>query len=72
MINHGIDRIYISKDQKIESTFIFPNPLSDHDGITMISKISKNKSKDKGYLKLHTSIIKHENFKIIFDRFRKD
>lgn len=52
------DRIYINKNKKIQNITIFPNSLSDHDGLKLIIIIPKNHIKGKGYWKLKTTIIK--------------
>ena len=69
-INSRIDRIYINKNKKIQNTTIFPNNLSNHDGLTLTIIIPKNKSKERDIGNLNTTIIKQK--KKIFQNFWKN
>ena len=54
----------------IEKTSIFPNSLSDYQGITLAIKISKTTFKGKRYWKLNANIIKQKKF-INFSKMEK-
>ena len=71
-IHSRIDRFYINKNQKTKDISIFPNNLSDHDGLKLIIQIEKSNSKGKGYWKLNTSIFKQKEFQKIFQNFWQD
>ena len=71
-IHSRIDRFYINKNQKTKDISIFPNNLSDHDGLKLNIQIKKTNSKGKGYWKLNTSILKQKEFQKIFQNFWQD
>ena len=55
-----IDRIYINTNKKIQNTTIFPNNLSDHDGLRLTIIILKKKLKERDIGNLNTTIIKQK------------
>ena len=71
-IHSGIDRFYITNNQKIKNVCIVPNGLSDHDAIQLKIKIKKTNVSGTGYRKLNTSILKQKPFQKIFQNFWED
>ena len=71
-IHSRIDRIYATKNLKIQNTTIQPNPLSDHEIVSLTLEITKQKPKGRGIWKLNTSILKQKYFKEIFQKFWKN
>ena len=71
-IHSRIDRIYATKNLKIQNTTIQPNPLSDHEIVSLTLEITKQKPKGRGIWKLYTSILKQKYFKEIFQKFWKN
>ena len=71
-IHSRIDRIYLLQNQKINSTSIIPNNLSDHDAITVTLKIKKTNQQGQGYWKLSTSTLQQKSFQELFKHFLSD
>ena len=71
-IHSRTDKFYINKNQKTKHISIFPNNLSDHDGLKLDIQIEKTNSKGKGFWKLNTSIPKQKEFQKIFQNFWQD
>ena len=68
-IHSRIDRIYTTKNIKLNNITIIPNNISDHDIITLTITITKQKPKGKDIWKLDTTILKEKNFTEIFRIF---
>ena len=64
-----IDRIYTTKNIKLNNATIIPNNISDHDIITLTITITKQKPKGRGIWKLNATIVKEKNFTEIFRIF---
>ena len=71
-IHSRIDRIYATKNLKIQNTTIQPNTLSDREIVSVTLEITKQKPKGRSIWKLNTSILKQKYFKEIFQKFWKN
>ena len=68
-IHTRIYHIYVIKNLRIQNITIQPNPLSDHEIVSLTLEITKQKPKSRGIWKLNISIFKQKYLKEIFQKF---
>ena len=59
-LHSQIDRIYATQNLKLYNINTISNNLSDHDMISLIIQLKKQKPKGNGFWKLNTSILQQK------------